>query len=272
MLSAEFDVVTADDGEDGWYQLQRDDTIQVVFSDLEMPSSNGYELLHRIRTASDQGLQSIPVIMVTGADEEGPRLKCLEMGATDFITKPFSSAVLIARARAHATHRRVSREREAQTTIDALTGLTNEVGFVGRLEQDISYARRHQQPITLMRVEIDDLAGVARKHGMSVAARLVMHLAILIRTRIRKEDTAAHIGLGAFAISLPGGHLEGIQGMIEWFHAQIAENPPNVNGERFPIVLRAVALSAELQHWTNAKDALNKSLALLRSASAGSNS
>src|SRR5688500_10123325 len=69
MLGGEFDVITAGDGADAWDLLERDNTIHVVFSDLEMPNCNGYELLHKIRTASDPELQRMPVIVVTGAED-----------------------------------------------------------------------------------------------------------------------------------------------------------------------------------------------------------
>src|SRR5437660_3449882 len=105
MLGVEFDVITAEDGEDGWAQIQRDASIQVVFTDLVMPGMNGYELLRDIRTAVDARIRSLPVIVVTGIeDDEVARVRALELGATDFITKPFTTIDLLARARAHASH------------------------------------------------------------------------------------------------------------------------------------------------------------------------
>ena len=92
ILSVEFDVVTAVDGEDAWEQLERDSTIQLVFTDLNMPRSDGYDLLRKVRTAEEPGLYNLPVILVTGdEDDESARQKALNLGATDFITKPFTS-------------------------------------------------------------------------------------------------------------------------------------------------------------------------------------
>lgn len=258
MLGAEFDVITAEDGADAWRLLERDTTIQVVFTDLDMPNSNGYELLQKIRAAADLGLQGMPVIVVTAAeDDEAALQRSLHIGATDFITKPFSSLVLLARARAHATYQRITKQLQAQSTLDPLTGLANRPGFLDRLQQDIAYARRHQQAITLMRVEIDDLSSLLLQHGKGVVEQLVVHISKLIRPRIRKEDTAARVGLGGFAISLPAGQLEGIEAKVEWLHAEVAANPLEVDGEPFPIAIIAVALRAELQLWSTAQDALD---------------
>jgi diguanylate cyclase (GGDEF)-like protein len=267
ILGAEFDVITAADGEDAWEQLVRDSAIQVVFTDLAMPRTDGYDLLQKVRTAAEPGIQNMPVIVVTGTDnDESERLKALGLGATDFITKPFTSTDLVARARAHAKYQRITRQLQAQTTLDPLTGLANKPGFVDRLQQDIAYARRHAQALTLMRVEIDDLRAIFLKRGKDAAEQLVVCVSNLLRARIRKEDTAARVGLGGFAISLPGGQVEGIEGMVERLHAEVAASPPEVDGEPVPIQLIAVVLSAELEHWPNAQEAMDRSQALLDSA------
>ena len=65
MLSDEFDVLTAEDGLDGLRQLEADNTIQIVFSDLSMPKLDGYGLLKKIRSAPDPGISGMPVIVVT---------------------------------------------------------------------------------------------------------------------------------------------------------------------------------------------------------------
>jgi len=124
MLGAEFDVVLAEDGADAWSMLENDASIEVVFTDLIMPGMNGFELLRDIRTAADARLRAMPVIVVTGIeDDEVARVRALELGATDFITKPFTTIDLLARARAHASHQREAAQLRAQTTLDQLTGL-----------------------------------------------------------------------------------------------------------------------------------------------------
>ncbi len=267
MLGAEFEVITAVDGVEAWEILVLDMAIQVVFTDLDMPYCDGYALLQRIRTAPEPGLHGMPVIVVTGADEsETARLKSLHLGATDFITKPFSSIDLVARARAHANYQRITKQLQAQITLDPLTGLANKPGFLDRLQQDIAYARRHQQAVALMRLEIDDLRTIFLKRGKPVAEQLVMHVSNLIRAQIREEDTAARVGLGGFAISLPGGQLDGLVGMADRLHAEVAAHPPEVDGEPLHIALRTAALSADLEAWPSAQEALDRCQVLLESA------
>jgi len=258
MLGGEFDVITADDGIDGWEKLQADASIQVVFTDLTMPRADGYELLALIRSAADPGLQGLPVIVVTGAEnDESARMKALELGATDFITKPFTTIDLLARARAHANHQRLTRQLQAQATIDAVTGMANKAGFLDRLQQDIAYARRHQQELALVRIEIDDFRSVFLNHGKEVAEAQLLGVAQLIRARIRREDTAARIGLGGFALSMPAGKADGIAGMVERLRADVAALPPPAAAPGLQIALTCAVTNPQVQDGQSAQEALD---------------
>lgn len=244
MLGDEFDVITADDGVDAWDQLGRDGGIQVVFTDLNMPRMDGYELLRQVRAASDSGVAGLPVIVITGAEnDEAARMKALDMGATDFITKPFTTSDLVARARAHSTYQRVTRQLQSQVAVDALTGLANKAGFLERLRQDIAYASRHQQPLCLVRLEVEDFHRFFLHNGRDVAEALVLQIARLLRARIRKEDTGGRVALGSFALSMPGGQPEGVAAMVERVQAEVTAHPPLHDGEPVAVRLHAAVLS-----------------------------
>ena len=229
MLGAEFDVVLAEDGSDAWSMLENDASIEVVFTDLIMPGMNGFELLRDIRTAADARLRAMPVIVVTGIeDDEVARVRALELGATDFITKPFTTIDLLARARAHASHQREAAQLRAQTTLDQLTGLPNKAGFLDRLQQDMAYARRHQQELTLVRIEIEDLRSIFLQRGKDTAERLLLQVAKSLRAAIRKEDSAGRIALGGFALSLPAGERQGVERMVARLRAELGEQSAQI--------------------------------------------
>ncbi|KAA2284478.1 GGDEF domain-containing response regulator [Arenimonas fontis] len=257
MLGDEFDIVTGDDGLDAWAKVEADHAIQVVFTDLNMPRLDGYGLLEKIRSAEDSGIQGLPVIVVTGAeDDEKARMKALDRGATDFISKPFTASDLIARARAHATYTRVTRRLQEAITLDPTTGLANRAGFVDRLQQDIAYARRHQQPLSLMQVEIEDFRRFFLQHGREAADALLQHVGRLLRGRIRKEDTAGRIGLGAFGLSLPGGQEAGIIALVDWLRERLASAPPVIAGEPRQVRLLTAVMSPLLDPNMGAVEAL----------------
>ena len=114
ILKAEFEVITAVDGNDAWAKLEKDHDIQVLFTDINMPDCDGYELLKFVRTSDDPGLNAMPVILVTGADDDQTaRQTALDRGATDFINKKSLGEELLPRARAHARYQRISRKLRA---------------------------------------------------------------------------------------------------------------------------------------------------------------
>ena len=258
MLGDEFDVITADDGDQAWQQLGDDPSIQVVFTDLNMPNVDGYDLLQRVRGSDDALLASMPVIVVTGAEnDEAARMRALDMGATDFITKPFTTVVLLARARAHAHNQRVTRRLHAQASVDALTGLANLGGFVERLQQDIAYARRHQKDLSVVRLEIVDFRRLFLYRGRKVADALVLQVARLLRAGIRREDTGGRVGLGGFALSLPASDAPGIEAVIARLREDLLAQPPvDEEGLPIPVVVAAAFVAADLAETTTAKSLL----------------
>jgi CheY-like chemotaxis protein len=88
------EVVEAENGLQALDHL-RAGPIDVVLLDLVMPELDGYETLARIK--ADPTLSHIPVIVVSGVDQTASVVRCIEMGATDYLTKPFQVAILRAR-------------------------------------------------------------------------------------------------------------------------------------------------------------------------------
>lgn len=85
------------DGEDGLYYAQNGD-YDVVVLDVMMPRMNGYEVVQRLR----QSKNNVPVLMLTAKDDVSARVKGLDYGADDYLTKPFATEELLARVRALA--------------------------------------------------------------------------------------------------------------------------------------------------------------------------
>ncbi len=211
VLADEFRILEAEDGEQGWEILNADDTIQLVISDIEMPRLDGYGLLHRIRNASTD-LRTMPVIVITGAEDEATRREALSRGATDFITKPVDGVQLIARARAQAQSRITARTLVAteqtlreESTLDPLTQLSSRRYFLQRGVQDIAYARRRGQDLILLRINIDKFKQIYRQYGDAGIDHILVWLAEILENEARTEDTVARVGGADFAILAPSG-------------------------------------------------------------------
>jgi DNA-binding response OmpR family regulator len=109
-----FDVMVAATGPEG-LKSARDFQPEVILLDIMVPQLNGWEVCRRLK--QDHETRAIPVIMVTGRAEEGDKVLGFELGADDYITKPFSPRELIARLRAVSRRgRTVEGERKARLT------------------------------------------------------------------------------------------------------------------------------------------------------------
>ena len=100
-LSAQdYSVLEAEDGESGLAMLQRN-AVDVLVLDLGLPGMGGLEVLKRMRESGS----SVPVIVLSSRDDEKGKVAALDLGADDYVTKPFGMEELLARIRAAVRHR-----------------------------------------------------------------------------------------------------------------------------------------------------------------------
>lgn len=121
-LQAEgYAVATADDGREALDLLRRSPSFDVVLLDILMPNLDGYETLARIK--ADEALKHLPVIMITAIDEFDSVVRCIELGATDYLPKPFNAAILRARIGASLAAKRLrDLELEYLQQVERVTG------------------------------------------------------------------------------------------------------------------------------------------------------
>ncbi|HQX89819.1 MAG: response regulator [Moraxellaceae bacterium] len=254
ILGKDFDVVVAADGEEGWQQLLDDHSIHVVFTDLMMPVLDGLGLLDRIRASDDPGIQNLPVIMVTGADNsEEARETALNRGATDFLQKPFNSIDLQARARAHCNYQRESLALKKQITVDATTGLNNQQSFLEQLSKDLAFAHRHRQSVAIVIAEMPDFKSFFMQNGKVAAEAALSQAAHLVRECIRTEDSASRYTISTLALSLPSTPGEGAIKLVEKLQQALKNAPLQVNGRALAVKWRFSVHVPDITPETNAQ-------------------
>jgi len=107
--NAEFQLSSATDGEEALAKL-RAHSFDLVLLDIMMPVLDGYETLKVIQ--GDAALRRVPVIMITALDDVDSAVRCIEMGAVDYVTKPFNPILLRARVDANLGRKRISDQEE----------------------------------------------------------------------------------------------------------------------------------------------------------------
>lgn len=210
ILGKDYDVIEAEHGEDAWTLLINDDTIQTVFTDLSMPYLDGYGLLERMRNADDPRLQDMPVIIITGKeDDDEAKQQALDRGASDFISKPFESVQLQARAKAHVNFKQTSSKLtnteaklERQAAVDEITGLGGQRYFCKAADDCIAFIRRHGGQYVLVRMDLDDFNNIFIKNGKQVADSLLRTIGQHLAKQVRQDDMLARVGLAKFGLFL----------------------------------------------------------------------
>ncbi len=210
ILSVQYNVIEAEHGEDAWVLLEHHKDIQIVFTDLSMPYLDGYGLLERIRNAEDDRIAALPVIIITGKeDDDQAKMEALDKGADDFIGKPFDKAQLLARAQSHLkfeeTSKRLSEtaeKLEKQAAVDELTGLGSQRYFEKAADEQLSSLIRHKGHCCVLRIDIDNFNQLFIKYGKKIADEVIQTIAKCLNQHVRKEDMAARVGLAKFALFL----------------------------------------------------------------------
>lgn len=247
ILEKEYAIIEAVDGADAWEQIQNNRSISVVFSDLGMPVMDGYELLEKIRKSDDASISRLPIIIITGAEEsDGAKQKVFELGATDFISKPFDSISLRTRAQAHISYRREVHSLEQRVATDKVTGLYTEAAFMQQGEQALAYAQRHDMGLTVVRIDIEKFAEIFVKHGKPVAEQILAKVASIIKDVLRKEDSAARLGVSKFGLLLTCTNGEGATQAIARICQRVAALKLKLGDEIFQITFSAGITSPEI--------------------------
>ncbi len=231
-LKADFEVFLADNGEAAWEILVRDNNIKVLITDIEMPQLDGYGLICRIRAAEEAQLRGLPVIAITGAEDEETKARAFACGATDFVIKPIDPMQLRARVHAHVkfvdTSRRLAEAEatiEDQSVMDPLTRLCSRRYFRQRAEQELAHAVRHGGDFLLARLDVDDMKQIYARHGDDVVDVLLVWLAESLKRVCRSEDTIARIGGAEFAVLAPATGTENGEIVCNRIRAAVAAEP-----------------------------------------------
>ncbi len=198
--SEDFDIVEASDGLEAIKAVEKHHPALILL-DAVMPGIDGFTTCQQIK---EKGFTDIPVMMITGLDDDASVERAYEVGAIDFITKPIKWAVL--KHRVKSVVAKVIAERKVQLLAyrDSLTNLPNRLLFADRLEQAIVRSERSRTSMALMLVDIDDFKLVNDSFGHDAGDKLIKAVGDLIAKSLRRADTIARLGGDEFAVIIEG--------------------------------------------------------------------
>lgn len=199
--------------EDGMHLMQKDkdtgtESFDLLITDFFLEGEmTGGDLLHCVRTRYRLSPQELPVLILTGNDDQKSKSNILHAGANDFVTKPLIEEVLLARIRnlllikqQHDALTRQTLTMERVATTDALTGVRNRRYLVDEGQAFLN--RDANQPLWAMIVDIDHLTELNANKGHIIGDHILAAVGKLL-TNIHPEAMVVRFGGEEFAVLLP---------------------------------------------------------------------
>ncbi len=211
LFRSEYGIRVATSGEKALRMLDSDDfenLPDLILLDVVMTGLDGYEVCRRLK--ADARTKNIPVIFITGQTSEDDEVRGFTAGAVDYVTKPFSPVVILARVR---THMELKRYRDALVNAsyqDGLTGIANRRRFNEYHDLCWNMAVRKNEPLSLIMLDIDDFKKFNDTYGHQEGDACLIRVARCLSGSLkRKTDLAARFGGEEFACILPNVGADG---------------------------------------------------------------
>lgn len=194
----------------------------LILLDVVMEGMDGHEVCRRLK--ADPLTQDIPIIFLSANGEEDDEAIGLELGAVDYIGKPFNPMIVRARVKTHLTLKRQGDYLRSMAMLDGLTGVANRRKLEARLEAAWSQACRDNGRLSLIMIDVDYFKKYNDHYGHQRGDQCLRRLAMsLAATLNRPYDLLARYGGEEFACLLPDTDLAGAERVAQKMLAAVAE-------------------------------------------------
>lgn len=190
-------LVSAGDGVEGLARAREDDP-DLILLDVQMPGKSGYEVCEDLK--SDPHLCNIPVIFLSAADDISEKVKGLDLGAVDYVTKPFDIFELKARVRAALRTKRLQDLLLMYGEVDSLTEIYNRRVLMERLQQEWDRSLRSNIVFSFIMTDIDNFKNVNDTYGHPVGDDVLERIAYTLKKSVRSGDIVGRYGGEEFGI------------------------------------------------------------------------
>ena len=203
--NAGFVVKCAEDGAEG-LQMAQEDPPDLVLLDLMIPHMDGYEVCRRLKNGYET--RHIPVIILTARGELDEKLKGLENGANDYVTKPFSMPELLMRVK------NVLSWSQSQREANPLTGLPGNVS----IERELTKRIEGKQPFAFIYSDIDNFKAFNDYYGYAKGDDVIRTTARILASAIQRvgnrDDFVGHVGGDDFVVMTTPDKADALAKMV----------------------------------------------------------
>ncbi|WP_462320433.1 diguanylate cyclase domain-containing protein [Halochromatium sp.] len=202
LLKAEYRIITATSAAKTLELARRDPAPDLILLDILMPDQDGYAICRELK--ADEATHSIPVIFVTALGQAQDEAKGLQLGAADYISKPFNAAIVRARVHNQVSLKLKTDLLEKIALQDGLTEIPNRRYFDRKLSQEWNRQSRYQGPLSLLMIDIDHFKPYNDSYGHGAGDLCLRRVAqALAQVPARSADLVARYGGEEFVALLP---------------------------------------------------------------------
>jgi len=221
LLKEDYQVLAATSGAKALSLAEGEKRPDIILLDIMMPEMDGYEVCRRLK--NNPATMDIPVIFVTAKDESGDEARGFDLGAVDYIAKPFHNAVVKARVRTHAQLKIRTDMLEQLAMVDGLTGIANRRSFNENLDYEWKRAARSSRLVSLIMMDIDHFKAYNDNYGHGAGDDCLQRVAMALQTVLqRPSDMIARYGGEEFVALLPETDDMGAAEVAEAFRKAVA--------------------------------------------------
>lgn len=200
LSSAGYLVTCCDSGEEALVAIETQD-VDLILLDMYMPGISGLETL--VKMKAQTASVDIPVIMLSASTDEDEVVAALELGAGDYVIKPYVAKVLLARMRTAIRLKEKTDQLEYLAKTDFLTGINNRGSFFELSNNAISLANRAEQPLVVAMFDIDFFKKVNDSYGHDAGDQVLRVFSKTMTEVFRGYDIIGRVGGEEFAVCLP---------------------------------------------------------------------
>lgn len=210
LLKDTYEVKIAKSGTKALEILESPNDIDLILLDIEMPDINGYDVCKRIK--NNETIKNIPIIFITGRTSQEDEEYGLNLGAIDYITKPFNKAIVKLRIKNYLDLKIKNDMLEKLSMYDGLTNIRNRRFFDETFEKTFSEIKRDKKSLAVLMIDIDFFKPYNDNYGHGQGDETLRKVAkALEKTIKRASDFVARYGGEEFVILLKDINKDGVE-------------------------------------------------------------